>query len=459
MTTIRSLIQSGDLPEVTYELGEKRESDLHRALSHGSDNKFRKVAALFSTVAETDIGLGIHCMYGLVGGAYTGARVTVYAIARIHKIAILDLTKITTRALQALKIQEIVSYILSTPPRCAILVNLCNTTDRLYKVIKRLAGIELKTDHRRVVFCLTKDEATLPTGTRRDYFPGTTDDKISMLLYIVPSAFAEPDRLRIIAEKIRDYTVFEPNLKHLISEGSIDEYIRSLHYQVVKRNGNLPDEDTLDEFPSFEVGWRRNLSIELQKTLVPSPDVTSVAIHGVVPIGVSRIDAIQCFQTALPPGITSPYVLTVNSKATDDKCGSIAITQKTRDIIMQISCTVDPGIMSEVCRELRVGFRSVVQELGRTKLEMEKKMSAQDEEMDKKFSSLHEEMDKKFSSLEELFKAGAVRKQPPEEETQLQLRICKKRTCMKVVTDRFANGDLKKQCTVCIKHSNLKKNG
>jgi hypothetical protein len=446
-TTLRSLIRNGDMPKVTHELGEKKEIEYHRALSYGVDNKFRKVASLYSTDAETDIALGIHCMYALVGGAHGGARTTVYAIARIHEVAILDLTKITTRALQFLTIREIVDYIAATPPRCAILVNLSSVNDRMYKVVKRLAGTEMKTNHRRIVFCLTSDESTIPTGTRRDYFPGTMDDKISLLLYLVPYAFADPDRLRIIAEMMRDYTVFEPKVKKLLNiGGSIDDFFQSLRYHVIKRNGVHTDDDTLEEFPSFEVKWRKSLSVDLQKTLVPSPEVTSTEIHRVLPIGISRIEAIQCIQSALPPELTSPYVLTVDSNATDDKCGKIAITQHTQHIVMNINCNVDPGIMTDVCRELRIGYRSVVQELSLTKMEMDNRFSSIDQEMDKKFSSLHGEI----RALKDLLKADVNRKRPRDSE----LQICTKKTCLNVVTERFQSGILKKQCTSCIRQAN-----
>jgi hypothetical protein len=217
MTTFRSLIQSGDLPKVTTELGEQRIDEFQRALMHDSDNKFRKIAGLFSKEMEIDIVHGINCMHGLVCGVYAGGRATVYAVARIHQVSILDLTKMTPRALESLTIQQIVEYILESPPRCAILVYLSSGNGRMYKVMKRLAMKEVKSTHRRVVFCLTGDDANLPTGIPREYFPGTTEDKISMLLYIVPSEFVDPVRLHTIAEKLVDYTVFEPKIVRLIN--------------------------------------------------------------------------------------------------------------------------------------------------------------------------------------------------------------------------------------------------
>lgn len=444
--SIRFLIKSGDLPQVTdcVDLDENKNDEFLRALQHGTNNMFRQLSSLFQRDPETDIGLGIGCMYGLVGDVYAGARELVKAVSLQQHLAVLDLTSIRQRALDSLTIQQMVDYILNSPPRCAILVNITSHEDRMYKVMKRLARTEI-TRCRRIVFCMTRDEADLHLGIPRLYFPGTVDDRTATLLYLVPSKFADPDRLRAIAEKLRDYTVFQPNIQRLLNRnGTLEEYFSSLQYQVVKRNGVLAD-DRLDDFPSFEVPWRRSLSAHLQTSLVPSPDVTSSAIHRVLPVGASQIEALRCFQSALPPDLKSPYVLTVESNASDDKCGSIAITQRTQHVVIHINCSVDPGILSEVCRELRLGYRSVVRELSHTK-----------SEMDKKFVSLQEDI----SLLKDLVKAGSgdrKRERDLDEDLQLKNPICTRRTCMNPVTDRFASGAFKKQCATCIRHSNSAK--
>jgi hypothetical protein len=301
---------------------------------------------------------------------------------------------------------------------------------------------------------LTREEMHLPVGIRRDSFPGTIDDRISMLLYNVPTEYADPQRLRIIAEKMRDYTVFDSKLRHLLtSDGTIDEYMQSLHFQIVKNNSTISDDGSLGDFPSFEIGWRRSLSADLQRSLVPSPQVTSSEIHRVLPIGILPVDAIQCFQSALPMDLTTPYILTVESKASDDKCGSIGITQKTHHIIMNITANVDPGIMTEVCRELRVGYRSVVQELSHTNTQLstiDAKFSAKLSALDTKFSALHNEI----IVLKDLVKAGAGDRKRSRDETE---QICSKKNCMKLVTDRFSSGVLKKQCPSCLSFGNPRK--
>jgi hypothetical protein len=449
MSTIRSLIQDGDLPKLieSDEEGKHKYTEFQDAVMYGENNLFRQVGDLLSREPpETDIAKGIHMMYGLVGETYSGASETVYAVALQHDAAMLDMTKITSRALQSLKIQQLVDYIMATPSRCVILVKIISDKDRMHKVMKRIAAKETSTRHRRIVFCMASDEANLYTvypSMRRLHFPGTVDDRIAMLLYRVPSTFADPERLRVVAEKLRDYAVFEPKIKRLLNtEGTPDEYVSSLHYQVVRRNGTAKDE-VLDDFPSFEVSWRRCLSENLQNSLVPSPDMTSSAIHRVLPVGVSGVEALRCFQSALPADLKTPYVMTVESQASSDKCGSIAIVQETQHTVIHINLSVDPAVMSEVCRELRLGYRSVVTELSEAKAEITAKL----EHMDKKFASLHDDI----GALKELVKAGSgdKKKRAHVEEMGLEEPICKKRSCRNPVTQRFVSGAFKKQCASC----------
>jgi hypothetical protein len=456
--SVRSLVQSGDLPKVTSEFGEQKYNEFQRAICSGTQNKFKMVSQLFTREMDTEISLGAHLMCGFIGDAYSGARETVYAVAKNHEITILDLTAITEKALHSLPIRDLVRYILDTPPRCAVLLRVACANDRMYKVVKRLARTELKTNNRRVVFCITRDEGYLPTGMRIESFPGTEDDRIAMLLYRVPTRFVDPVRLCRIAKYLQDYAVFEPKIQRLLCmDGTIDQYFQSLYFQVAKIHAGNADY-SLDDFPSFEVDWRRGLSRNLNKLLVPRPDVTSQSIHRVFPMGVCKMEAIQCFQSALPPDLTTPYVLTVDSNAIDDKCGRIALTQRTQHIVIDIKCKVDPGILTEVCRELRAGYRSVVQELSHTKSDMNAKLSTLHADMDHKISSLHDNMDKKLStlheeigSLKDILKTGHREKKRSLDENG----ICNKKSCMNLVTERFSHGGRKRQCISCIRQANL----
>jgi hypothetical protein len=303
---------------------------------------------------------------------------------------------------------------------------------------------------------MTTDESTLHAvhpGLRRFQFPGTIDDRIAMLLYLVPPKFADPDRLRVVAKKLRDYKVFQPKIKRLMStEGTPEEYCSSLHYQVVKRNNDIANE-TLDEYPSFEVPWRQSLSEHLQRSLVPSPEMTSLAIHRVFPVGVSSIEALQCIQSALPANLKSPYVMTVESHAVNDKCGSIAIVQEAQHFVININCNVDPGVMSEVVNELRIGIRSVVKELWETKLAIGAKLDEMNKRSEENMAKL-DEMNKRHAAdmaiIKDLVTAGGGdRKRTHDDDTQLKNPICKKKTCMNPVTERFVSGAFKKQCSSC----------
>ena len=474
MSTIRSLIRSGDLPEtqnVYTQLDEIQREEykayvvpgiyrshdfstrFHSARQHAEGNNcFKKLHSHFLTHmpwADTARGPGYNFMHGLVGRACTGARETVEALARFNVCSLLDMTKITDRALESLTIADIIAHILSTPPRCVVLVHLENNDhDRMYKVMKRLARQEV--DLRRGcfhVFCMTENELYLPPGVlRRDHFPGTVDDRVAMLKYLLPRKFNDDDRLRSIGDDLQDYAILGPRIfPNLCTDGTADKLFDSLHFEVAKRNGAASD-GPMDDFPAFETAWRRSLSVNLQKQLVPSPEVACSAIHSVLPMGVSQAEAIRCFQDALPPDLTPPYVLTVSSKASNDECGAVTITQQTRHIVVHIRCSVDPGIMTDVCRELRAGYRAVVQELSQNKLQV----LAHHTKMEEKFSSLQNDI----NSLRGLLEAGN-RKRPRDEESEI--RVCTKRTCMNTVSERFANGNLKRQCTSCIWTSNMAK--
>jgi len=390
-------------------------------------------------------------MCGLIGGVYTGGWHTVHAVAAHSNIAVLDMTRCTPKV-DLLPIRTLVQYSTQeTPARCAIILRFTNEDEKMYKVAQRLTRKEMNIDHNRIVFCITDDEANLPSGIfPRLHFPGTQDDRTAMLMYLVPSAFASPDEnLCGIARTIQNYAVFEPNLRHLLrTDGTPDAFFQSVQYEVAKRSGCVVDDDRLDDFPAFELKWRRELSTKLQQSLKPSPDVTASEIHRVLPVGVLPSEALTCFQAALPLDLERPYVLTVYKRSSGDgACGSIAITQPTQHIVVNIRCTVDPAIMVDVVRELRVGYKSVVRELSQTKEEMNNKLSTIVEKMDDRFCSLHNEI-----GLLKALVADASKKRPREAESTAS-GICSKKTCFNVVEERFKDGELKKQCMKCLGQS------
>ena len=149
---------------------------------------------------------------------------------------------------------------------------------------------------------------------------------------------------------------------------------------------------------------------------------------------VSQYDAIKCIQTALPTDLSDPYALTVASDAVDDQCGSIVVTQRTHHVVVNVQCTIDPGILSEVCRELRTGHRQITQELSK---------------MQHRFDLLQSDM----AQLKELVVAGVAKPSHTPEERR-QSDNCRKRGCSNIVVGRFANGKKKKQCSSCITLAN-----
>jgi hypothetical protein len=400
-------------------------------LCHTPDSLFREIYDLFSRDAPTDKGCGAYYLHAIVGNVYSGGLETIYAVARHNAIPVLDLTKITNKALQTLTIRELGQYILETPPRCAIVLSLLDTTtnSRLTKVVGWLSRQQLDLRFRRIIFCLVADSTQAPSGLQIHRFPGSIDDKVQMLLYKAPIAFtADSTLLRPIAKAMSDYAVFQPNIWRCVDSdpgSTIEAFLSTLMFQVHRRM-SLQLDTSLDNYPSFETDWRRSLCDDLQKNLNPTPDSTCQGIHRVLPAGVSKRDAMRCIQTALPPGLTDPYALTVVSDAVDDRCGTIAITQRTHHVVVHLQCTVDPLIMSQVCGELRTGHRLIVQE------------------MDSRFKSLQGEIE----ILKDLIVGGI--KRPPLND----LRQCAKKSCSRAVRDRFSDGRWKKQCPACIESGN-----
>jgi hypothetical protein len=303
------------------------------------------------------------------------------------------------------------------------------------KVLLWLCKQQLSLRFRRMIFCLSPDVDQIRTlPIHMDHFPGSVDDRIQMLLYRVPEEFTcDAARLRPIAYAMIDYAVFQPRIWKFVTttpEATIDEFFSSFLFQVHRRMSVVVDMTALDNFPSFEASWRRSFSGDLYGALVPTPDATCTGLHRVVPAGVSRSDAVKCIQTALPSDLRNPYALTVASEAVDDRCGTIVITQRTQQLVVNIQCTMDPTILSRVCRELRTGHRLIAQEMIETKSVMTANMS---------------ELKCEIAQLKELIVSGVVATGSSGNSDR-----CSKRTCHNVVSDRFGNGQRKKQCTACL---------
>jgi hypothetical protein len=455
MLPMKALVATGELPSI-QEWSEKRDSEAfeHALCSgQGADTKFRSIYDLFSRDASTDFGAGEHYLVGMVGTVYAGARETIMAVAEHQRIPVLDMTNIPVKVLVSLPVRDLVQFILATPPLCAIIIELDNTGTvaslKMQKVVKRLSKRQLDLRFRRVVFCLTESFECLTDVVHSVVFPGSTEDKLQMLLYHTPVAFRqgrELDRFRSIADAMADYSVFQPKIwQHVTICATIEDFISTLTFQVHRRS-TVDLENTLDVFPSFEADWRRSFSAELDKQLKPKPDRTCRGIHRVLPAGVSRDEGIMCIQTAIPRDLNEAYTLTVASTAVDDQCGSIYITQRTQHTIIHLHCTVDPGILSQVCSELRKDNRQIVQELAKNAIAL-KVVEQNSVEINAQLTSLKRDLKNEIESLKELIVYGKRSYEPEQQQ-------CAKKFCTNVIVDRFSTGRLKKQCSECISLAN-----
>ena len=154
------------------------------------------------------------------------------------------------------------------------------------------------------------------------------------------------------------------------------------------------------------------------KTLVPSLQ------------GLNRLH----YQATARAQAPDPYTLTVASDAVDDKCGAIVVSQPTHTVVVNVQCTIDPAIMTQVCRELRTGHRQITQE-----------MSKMQDRFDLQLSTIQSDV----AQLKELVVAGTKRPHAPETHPAAESESCQKRGCKNIVTERFANGKKMKQCHSC----------
>jgi hypothetical protein len=107
------------------------------------------------------------------------------------------------------------------------------------------------------------------------------------------------------------------------------------------------------------------LATQIRDSLPTPPEALCPCIHKVIPIGVSAWDALQAMEIAIPKDLKNPYAITVMSPAIDDRCGSIAISQPMEYTVVHVHCAISPGILVDVCRELRTGHKAVVCEMHR----------------------------------------------------------------------------------------------
>jgi hypothetical protein len=396
-----------------------------KAISYESFHKniLSRISDLFVRQPDTDYGLGAHYIVDLVGEGIGGAQV-VTIVCKNNEIPVLDM-----RNQREAPIRDIVKQILEkAPSRCAIILDTRDNT-LIQKVRTRIANAQCDLRFRRVVFCLADQE---PSSGNCIQIPGSTEDKMVMLLYHVPDRIQKeaesPECFRPLAEAMVDYTLFEPRVWIDVSvSGTLGDFLSTAKYQIARRV--CSDPNVADNYPSFERNWRRSMATRLKGTLLTPPVALCPSIHRVIPIGVSSSDAMQAMVVAIPKDIKDPYAITVQLSAVDEQCGSIAITQPMQYTVVNVHCVINPGIQMDVIRELREGHKAVVQVV---------------HQMSMQFITLQKEMALMKTQLAKQDSDGEGLAEPEVE--------CSKQGCTRTVTKRFRSGKRRKQCSDCISY-------
>jgi hypothetical protein len=273
-----------------------------------------------------------------------------------------------------------------------------------------------------------------------------------------------------------DYDLFEEQVwRNVTVDGTFEQFLSTALYQVVRRVRSIDIGIDDGTYPSFEQDWRRVLAPRLSRVLATPPDAVCPGIHRVIPIGVSSSDAIQAMEVAIPKDIQDPYAVTVQSSAVDDRCGSIAITQPMRYTIVNVSCMINPGILVDVCRELRTGHRAVIAEVH----SMNQQLSILKDRSEETHSQLSETTtqlsamtEKNENTTTQLFAVRDQLTSIQHEMSTLVTRLtettdatvqpgpmndvhiqCSKKGCDIIVRKRFRSGKAPRQCSTCLAYA------
>jgi hypothetical protein len=323
----------------------------------GEENIFKRTSSLFVREPERSQGQGSHYIVDLVG---KGGKQLVSDVCDNHGIPIIDLSEHQNGD----NIRDLVKWVLEkTPPRCAYIVDTRNNIF-MQKVRTRIMNIHCDLNYRRVVFCLA-DHETISGNCIQ--VPGSIDDRLAVLIYHIPDCIQRQtgslECFRPLAEAMVDYSLFWPiNWQKVRVDGTPEEFISTAMYQIIRRV-STDDPAIAFEYPSFEVEWRSLLARRLHDILPKPPDSLCPTIHRVIPIGVSASDAMQAMTMAIPEDVKEPYTITTHSSAIDNQCGRIVIAQPMRYTVVNVNCMIDPKILVDVCRDLRIAHRDVVSKM------------------------------------------------------------------------------------------------
>jgi hypothetical protein len=243
-----------------------------------------------------------------------------------------------------------------------------------------------------------------------------------------------------------DYVLFEPRVwRQVCVDGTLAEFLSSALFQVVRRvhcDRQVGEHD----YPSFELDWRRSLASRLSAQLPITPEVVCPTIHTIIPVGVSSADALHAITVAMPKNLQNPYVVTVQSSAVDDRCGSLAITQPMHYTVVNINCVISPRLLGDVCRELRVGHKAVVHELSNMRADTNRQLSIIQTEnvgMKDQLSIIRTEMATLVTRLTTADQNSSV-------EADVVSIECTRSGCTLMATQLFRSGKRQKQCNHCL---------
>ena len=163
-------------------------------------------------------------------------------------------------------------------------------------------------------------------------------------------------------------------------------------------------------------------------------------------------------KAAIPKDIQDPYAVTVKSCAIDDHCGSIAITQPMQYTVVNVNCMINPGILVDVCRELRSGHRAVVAEVHSVRMELSLMKSVMEEKHEEMKSVMQK---KEETSTQSMFQLQQQLSNIQHEMAKLVAQLtgqnngvtsplirCSKSGCNRVVVKRFRSGKAPRQCSL-----------
>jgi hypothetical protein len=429
-----------------------RDDYIVAARYNGGDGLLVRISDLFlRRVPDTDTGPGAHYIADIVvaDGAVASGLAVVQMVCENHDIPICDF-----RNTPVAPIRDIVKSILEkTPPRCAILLD-TRDNELQQKVRNRISGKHCDLRYRRVIFCLTVDgTVAMPPPGIQIHVPGSLQDRMAVLLYHIPAhlrAQAESlDDFRPLAEAMLDYALFEPRIwQEVCVDGTLAEFLSTAMYQLVRRVRDDPGVDD-GAYPSSPLASR------LRDSLSSRSNAVCPSIHRVIPVGVSSADALQAMTVAIPKDLPDPYVVTVKASAVDDQCGSIAISQPLRYTVVNINCMINPGILVDVCRELRTGHRAVVSEvhaMNRKNDEKHDEMNRKQDETNQQLAETNQQlaaMRNEMATLVARLSNNDTSGVTGAAESHL---TCSKTGCSNMVTTRFKSGKMQKQCAPCLSY-------